>query len=388
MNKEFEYLIYIIKCVLKKEKVIFDETINLKKLYYYAKNHHLISFLYYGLKDFDLNDFSKLLNKEHQTLLYESVIKDAEQESLLNVLEEACIKHLPLKGAIIKKLYPSMELRFMADFDCLFDSSKAKVVKQLMKDNGYTIESFNRGNHDIYFKHPYVNVEMHRELMNEAYKISKYYKTIWNNVKLKENKKYEYLMTNEDFYIFMIAHMAKHFVNGGIGIRNVIDIYLFLDNYINLDFNYINNELVKLGLLTFSNSIIEITKCYFSNYEMSDLMKSLSDYLMNSGTFGNIENSTITRLILSNKSKTNLVNSKIIYVFRRMFPPFSDMKLIFSFLNKLPFLLPFAYLIRLFKALFKFKKGKYEMDTIHRLNQEKIDNVVSLKEELNIKNGI
>ena len=63
---------------------------------------------------------------------------------------------------------------------------------------------------------------------------------------LREGYQFTYDFNIEDFYIYMIAHIAKHFYAMGCGIRNLLDIYIYLNKYgEQLDREYISSELKK-----------------------------------------------------------------------------------------------------------------------------------------------
>lgn len=387
-NKEAQYLIEIIKNVLNNKKTEYKEDIDYVKLYRLAAFHTLLTFLYVGLKDCTIPGISVRLQKEYNVAIYKAASQEAEKEIIITKLEENKIKHMPLKGSILKYLYPSIDLRTMCDFDCLFDASKAKEVKKIMIDLGYEVEHFNRGNHDVYMKKPFMNVEMHRELMNDAFKISKYYKTIWNNVIKLDNKEYEYKMSNEDFYIFMICHLAKHFTEGGAGIRNFIDVYLFTNEYKELNFDYINTELDKLGLTKFSNMSIELSQVWFGDKESNELIDSFSDNIINSGTYGTIQNQSAVKMIINDDGINNLEESKSKYMLKRLFPSFENMKRRNPILKKIPILLPWFYFTRLLKGLFHIKDSKVQMDSINNVSLEQAKKINDLHKELEVKDKL
>ena len=196
MNNEYIYLISIIKSVLTNTPFTHFLDVSYSKLFTIAKVHNVENFLYYGLiknPSFDnskYEEFSTRVTMAFKESLFKVATQGAEIEDLMKTFESEHIKFMPLKGAVIKNLYPHIDLRSMADFDCYFDKTQAKLIKKIMINLGYTVEMFNKGNHDVYYKKPYMNVEMHRELMNECYKISKYYKNI--------NKKLDIVMNEFD----------------------------------------------------------------------------------------------------------------------------------------------------------------------------------------------
>lgn len=389
MNKlECAYLIELIRNVLNNKKTEYREDVDYKKLFNIAKMHTLVIYLYYGLKDYNIPVLSDLLKKAYSENIYKTAVQEAEKENIINELEKNGIKYMPLKGSVLKYLYPSVDMRTMCDFDCLFDKAKAKEVKKIMQSLGYDVELFNKSNHDIYIKKPFMNIEMHKELMHDSYKISKYYHTIWDNIKLVDGKQFEYQMSNEDFYIFMIAHLGKHYVSGGAGIRNFIDIYIFNKTYNDLNLKYINEELEKLGLLTFENYAKELSLVWFDNKEGNEIIDQFAKTIFESGIYGTIDQAVLKRVCFNEEELNNLEESKFKYLFRRLFPSFEYMKTTYSKLNKFPILLPWYYLKRILRSKSKFSKAKNEMNSLKNISSKQKQEVEDLHNKLGVKNEL
>ena len=64
------------------------------------------------------------------------------------------------------------------------------------------------------------------------------------------------------------------------------------------------------------------------------------------------------------------------------------MKNRYVILKKIPFLLPFFYIIRIFTTLFDFKKTKVEMNSLNKITQEEKDKVKDLHNKLGVKNKL
>ena len=97
-----------------------------------------------------------------------------------------------------------------------------------------------------------MNIEMHHCMIGENSLLDAYYEDIWKRARQEEGKSHIYRLSWEDFYIFMIAHMAKHFQGGGCGIRSIVDMWLFSDRMKeSLDWDYVRKELEKIELAQF-----------------------------------------------------------------------------------------------------------------------------------------
>ena len=384
-------LISLIRGLLLDEKVVLED-VDYSGLFSLAKFHSLGNILYYAIKKY-IDDGNNVSNEKFLTALKttnrielaKTATQEAEKELLKETLEKNKIKYMLLKGSVIKYYYPSYDMRSMADIDIYFDNTKHKQVKKMMQSLGYDTESYLKGNHDSFMKKPFMNVEMHRDLMSDCFEMSLYYKNFFNRLIKKSD--YEYEFSKEDYYIFMIAHASKHFSKGGTGIRSFVDIYLYLDkNEQLLDFDYIKKELEKLGLTKFEENSRNLAKLWFSNEDISkekyDLLMKMANFIMTSGTYGTVSHSVLNDLI-GEETLKNLESSKAKYLFKRILPPYKTMVKRNPILKKLPILLPWFWFTRLLKGLFSKKdKFKSEIDTVGQADNKLIEENKKIHEDI------
>jgi len=97
-----------------------------------------------------------------------NILLDAERTAIFERFEQQGIWYMPLKGSILKELYPENGMREMADNDILYDSTKQAEVKKIMLSMGYSAESVGKSHHDVYMKPPVLNFELHTLLFGAA----------------------------------------------------------------------------------------------------------------------------------------------------------------------------------------------------------------------------
>ena len=338
--------------VINKEKASF--------FYKISKYHSLRAFFYQVVTALKLDVPQECLSKLEQDYLLnvrKAVSFEEERKALCAYLNEQGIDYLPLKGIIIKDYYPDQFSREFADNDILFDEKKDKLVKEFFVKRDYEVEAFRKSNHDVFQKKPFFNFEMHRALFGETGDnglIIKYFNSYLNKSAIKENK--EHYLSDEDFYIYFTAHSYKHYHGSGCGIRTLIDYYLYVKKS-NLDFDYINKELDKLNLVDFSNQIRAISQKVFDDEPLSEEEEQVLLYIASSGTYGTLEHSV---------AKGVKAKGKFGYFMSRIFPPYCFYKYAYPWAYYCPILIPFAWLARFFRVLFKNpKKAKNELKTIH-----------------------
>ena len=159
---------------------------------------------------------------QRKAVIFQKTLEDVKKG-----LEEAGIWYMPLKGAVLKDLYPKYGMREFADHDILFDASRAEDVKAIMEGLGFTAKRFGISYHDSYCRNPCLNFEMHRSLfsLGTDEKLYAYYQHVEDRL---ISNGYEKRFTPEDFYVYMTAHEYKHYSSGGTGLRSLTDTYVYL----------------------------------------------------------------------------------------------------------------------------------------------------------------
>ncbi|SEL28082.1 Uncharacterised nucleotidyltransferase [Ruminococcus sp. YRD2003] len=340
-------MIYLTACAInnKKPKQERIDSLDLPKLFEVCQKHILTACVAYALESAGVkdNDFTQAKEKA----IRKNILLDAERRTILRKLEAEKIWYMPLKGSLLHDWYPKLGMRQMADNDILVDSDKMAEVRDIFLDKGYICEHFGKGNHDVYFKKPVLNFEMHSGLFNPTHigNLYPYFKDVKNRLIHDDGCDYGYHFSHEDFFLFMMAHEYKHFSGGGTGVRSLVDTYIFLRKFKDsLDWDYLNAELDKLGIADFERNNRELAIRVFSMQPLSFEDKKLLDYYVMSETYGNIDN------LVKNGVKNRGNGSKLRYLLYRFFPPISFLEGSVPWVKKSKLLIPAAYLYRFFRG--------------------------------------
>ena len=367
------YVIYLIRCVLhnkvpSKEKL---DKMDLEQLFEVAKAHSLAAMTAYALESAGIYD--PAFEEEKNKAIRKNILFDAQRSKLLGVLEEQKIWYMPLKGAVLKGIYPQIGMRQMADNDILFDMSRRNDVRQIMSDLGFVLKA-EREVVDEYLKEPIYNFEMHGELFME-YQVgdmADYYHGIKERILKDDNNNYGYHFSNEEFYLFMLAHEYKHFILDGTGIRSLVDTYVFLNKYSDtLDWTYVNSELDKMGITDYENKNRELSLKVFDGAALSDAEKLLLNSYIISNTYGSLDNK-VERGVQNNGGNAF---AKFKYAVMRLTVPFSPdnprykaFEMSYPFFYKHKVFLPLLLIIRpVYYAVKNRKRAFSELKTLIKL---------------------
>ena len=276
------------------------------------------------------------------------------QEELLEAFEKEGISVLPLKGILMKRFYPVTSMRMMADLDILYETGRGKEVEAVLTDLGYYCDHRD-SHHDVFFRKPFMNIEMHHCMIGEDSLLDAYYEDIWKRARQEEGKSHIYRLSWEDFYIFMIAHMAKHFQGGGCGIRSIVDMWLFSDRMKeSLDWDYVRKELEKIELAQFERCMCDLVSVWFEEKAETEFYAQLTELLMQSGIYGTITNYNIQHVAEVDK---RVWKGQIKVWMEAIFLPYKAMKMQYPYLEKYPVFLPAAWIQRIFRTCF-CRKGR------------------------------
>ncbi len=199
------------------------------------------------------------------------VIVDNEMARVLECLEAAGIWYMPLKGAVLKDLYPAYGIRQMGDRDILIDPDRAEDVRKIMESLDFTTEEYGKVHHDCYIKLPVSHFEMHRQLCDAmpGKQITEYYADVKSRLLKDEGNAYGWHFSPEDFYLYMVVHENKHYSSNGTGLRSLLDTYVYLKN-VELDFEYVDAEAKKLGVAEFEKANRELAMHLFGGEMLTE----------------------------------------------------------------------------------------------------------------------
>lgn len=359
MKQLYLDFIYLISCSINEYSIDTKriKKININELYELSKNHQVVVIVNKALEE--ANIFNNNFKQASDKALRKKILFNVERESILKDFEENKIWNVPLKGCELEKYYPHFSMRQMGDNDIFFDAKKRDQARSIMENHKYEVVHFNENNHDIYHKDPALNFELHTELFDRTMYLEycEYYKNIESKLLKDDNKKYGYHFSDEDFYIFITLHECKHYYLSGVGIRSLVDCYLFLkEKKDRLNWKYVKEELNKLGILDFEKQRRKLSNKLFSKYKISKLTDDeieMLNHYMTSGASGTFEN--FINIQLKNESK-------LTFWIKNIFVPMEKMNRSVPFTAKSKLLYPVGVVWRCLRMI--IRNNKYILNTM------------------------
>ena len=271
---------------------------------------------------------------------------DAERREILAFLERSGIWYLPLKGVILQDMYPGFGLREMSDNDILFDPAGREALDKFMLARGYTRIKDGALHHFGYHKLPVYNFEMHYRLFafRNGETIAHYYERYDKHLLPDGSSQYGRHLSNEDFYLFLLAHAWKHFCGGGIGLRTLVDIRVYTGT-VPLDREYLRRELEKMDLSAFEETLRWLSEAAFSREPTSEEAAQLSRML--SSGLGESREARIEKRIQKTRQAGDGKHLRARYLYERFFQNIEDIAITHPFVYRHRMLYPFFCVVRL-----------------------------------------
>lgn len=327
------------KPMTQAEKELFSEEL-LPEITALAKKHDMAHVLGYALHQNELSSGETgELEMIKAVFRYERLTY--ELESLCEALEEAGVDFMPLKGSVLRAYYAEPWMRTSCDIDVLVHKVDiSKAVAALTEKLQY--EEKERGTHDISLFSPAGNhIELHFDLVEEgrANDAINILASVWEYAALMDGTAHRYEMSDDYFYFYHIAHMAKHFSVGGCGIRPFADTWI-LDRLEKADRQKRDELLAKGELLAFAEAVRKLSRVWFGGETADALSLQLQEFLLHGGVYGSADN----RVALQQKKQ----GGRLGYFFSRVFIPYEKLKRYYPILEKHPWLVPVMQVRRWF----------------------------------------
>ena len=274
------------------------------------------------------------------------------------MLEKMQVRFIPLKGAVIRDLYPQPWMRSSCDIDILINKTDLRsIVRMLVERSDFQLKSESK--HDVVLiSEEGICLELHFSLIGD--KKSSLYSdvldSVWESAVPVSDGSYRYRFSDEVFYYYHILHMAKHFRLGGCGIRPFLDLWL-INHSECFDFSEKDYLLNNGKLADFEKYAKKLSEVWFSGKDHDEVTLSMQNFIVDGGNFGTEK----TRAFANTSRK----GGKYKYLLSRLFVPYSYLKTEYRILEKYPMLTPIYEVCRIFSILLgKKKKLKEKQFTV------------------------
>lgn len=365
----------LIRCALTGEPCTFEEKPDTTTMVRLAAKHKIAALMYYGMIGAGLDDDPAMQQLFMGCCQYVAVSE--RQMAMLNQLfaafEERQIDYLPLKGVLLKRIYPKPEMRRMGDADILFRRDQYESIKALLTEMGFTFDY--ETDHEWVWKHPSLLLEMHKRIVPRRDKdLYRYFGNGWAHAVADEERPYRYGFTPEMQFVSLFVHLVKHYRGGGIGLSHMVDLWVFRRHYPNLDEAVIRAELDKVYLGEFYANVWETLLVWFEGAEPTEKTDFITNVIFDNGVYGTRERAHLSCVAKAGHGDKAHTNSYVAKWLRLVFPPKNALQTKYPVLRRCGVLLPVIWVVRWLDTLLFHRKRIAQRNTdIQRTNVESIE---------------
>ena len=375
MNAFQQGIISLLQSALDGAAATLPAAFDLQAACAFGLRQSLLPLLYAGMQNSGVS-LPETLAAPVETHLLQNLMADSRQTAALTALyaafEQNEIDYMPLKGAGLKALYPSSDLRPMGDADILIRYAQYPKICPVMQALGYTAER--ESDHELVWSSGSVKIELHKKLLpryNQDYYA--YYGDGWRLAVPAQPGGFRYTMKPEDELVYLLTHLAKHYRNGGIGLRHLMDIRVFCAANGNLDFDYIDEQLRRLELMPFGENVIRTANTVFTGGTPDAVGETILDYMFAGGAFGTHEGHTVFAAVNKSHTVGGMKKTRREIVRLHVFPALNVMEKMYPCLSGRAFLLPVFWVVRAFDLLFRRRdRIRRQTDEMRMIADDKV----------------
>lgn len=340
----------------KRKTCCASNFVDWERVLYFAQIQQVEGIVFHQCKSFMPEDVKCFLQDKYYSSIDVYAKREYLAKKIMESLREKSIDGFIVKGFPVASYYPLPPLRTMGDTDIVVHSEDRNRVHMLLLEQGYILESNFEDREWIYYKDKF-ELELHDQLIyNEAINRRShevFFVNYWDYV-------HNGVLDWNYHFIYLILHLRKHLMNYGVGFRQFMDVAVVTKNNVELDWKWIEEQLVNLDLIAFSKIVFALNERWFnvkSPIKIQELDESFyeiaTEQIFNNGVYGfdneeNKDNLAVNNARKGKSAKASMINSAA----RKIFPSYSEMVSVpkYSFIKGKKWLLPIAWIYRFFNS--------------------------------------
>jgi len=346
---EGQYLIKLLEAAINNTAIdLPPENLQWEKIYALAAFHNVANTAFYGIQKLPTTGTipSNVLNSFSNAAFKSSAIESLQHFEIRQIFhrfEQNQIFCVPLDGHVIKKYYPRPDMRYISTLILLIDKKDKNKIHTILNSLGFSLVRTDE-NKSTYLNDSNVTLEIRTSFIPAKPEYNDYFEEAKKNIVYRKNLKFIGQLKSEDFYIYTMAQLAYLYSSGGAGIRAVLDVWVLLKRLLPiLDREYINKKLNELDLSLFTFYMEEFSRVWFGGQTSESdngVYEDMVNHIFDNYKSNNIDDTLVEPDTARDKQKEEAKKEKI-------FPPLNEMKLTYPILEKMPFMLPIFWIVRL-----------------------------------------
>lgn len=387
-NLESSYLISLLSSIFSQRTPPSPaRAIDWRELFYLAEYHDITNISCYaliGLYDEIPTNWKDRFNTVFRKRVTVSGAQEKEAKNVLDALENAHIDYILLRTWQMREFYPQLDMRVTDDLELLIRPEQELSAKNVMEHMEYYYGGGDDYGSMIYYKSENLHIIFKQKLFAGNHKLQPYYGKIWKQARLSEGSISRYVLSIDDFYLYLLASVCDAFAREEADARDIIDIHLYLKHYkAFLNRTYIDTVLGQLELNKLVKYLEELSDLWFGVYEGEEprICKDIEEYIWSKGAYGH---DTAVKLLpmIMDMEIWRIKDARRLRIRRKLqwlFPKADYMKSSFPIVEKLKILLPVCWILRLLRM--GYFSARIRVIGVYRIVALKFHNRFGNKEE-------
>ena len=362
MNETQQFFLRATSCVLKNASAEAPASpMDWKGLLQLAQEQKLTAVLFGTLRS--------VLPEQEQRLwralsLQEAALQTQRTETFLNAyraLAERGFQPLIVKGLICRQTYPEPDARVSSDEDLYVPNADYPQFHTALQELGFSGDEPDYANaHEARYYLRDLMVEGHWELFpqdNAALNaLNALHNGFWQRSQIQDVCGVAMrVLEPTDHMTFLLLHAFKHFINSGVGIRQICDVAQWSKTY-EIDWNRVREAMRLARAEHFAAAVFDAGEKYFgmthpAQWPRADCTALLEDAfgggVYGSATMSRKHSGSMTLAAVEDADRANRAKS----VMRTVFPNRAVMETSFPWVKRSALLLPAAWTVRIVRYL-------------------------------------
>ena len=232
MTNHFKNMLYLFAASSRGIKAQIEGELNIEEIRRLAVEQGIWTLVYPELAK--ICDASKY-QMEFFSLVSKGIAKKEFTLGIIKKIEEAGIPCCLIKGATVAGLYHDPECRISGDTDILINPADEEKLIKVLIDLGYGVEERSENDHHLKAYHKNGGLlEAHIMLYSKVtakiiFNDIKVYSEPWTKINING---YDYnILGINDGLMHLTVHYISHLTNEGGGVRQMMDLLLYMEKY-------------------------------------------------------------------------------------------------------------------------------------------------------------
>ncbi|MBR2669822.1 MAG: nucleotidyltransferase family protein [Solobacterium sp.] len=380
-----EQFLYAFKCAVYGISTDWDDEREISfwhQLFSMAEKHAVLPMIYeavYNTASFRRmnDDYQKRIQSQATAITLTQAQRTANFLDLYQYLNRKGLYPVVVKGITSRSLYPQPEQRPSTDEDLLIPEEQYPAYHQALQEYGLKTVGNDTDLSEVSYKSQHLYIELHKKLFppeSTAYgDLNRYFNNAEEHKLMMEIYGVPvYTMDHTHHMLYLILHLYKHFLNCGIGIRQISDILLYsVRNQDRIDWDWVAEKCREVNAFYFTGTLYKIGEKYLCDTFPADLSAiwgtaqcdetAMLKDVLEGGMYGTSSSDRVHAGNMTLRTVEAERTGKKHPLRTILFPSYDYMKHRYTYVQKMPFLLPVSWIQRLWtygtNSLLHKKKG-------------------------------